>query len=541
MGLEKKVLIAGRAGEASLMMNSLSHLFESTHDADIVRILPATTHETLRAGIDARPDVVVYDDSLPQAWGEALRGVHRDRLLILYTHSKPSSAASLSRPPSLEDRTHPFYAQLGARVYDALTGLSSESGHLENLGVIGTGKLGHALAHAALSPQTGIRRFYLFNGRNSAKAQLLAESLQQKILGSSFGGSYEVVVVNDVRELKFECGIIAYTIGNEDAERTLRGRKRQRTDFLKLYLESTLEYSKKLTGYTGNLVCVTNPVSLLLYVLYAGSYREPNQYDARARYLIPEGLYRGIQALLEMGKRVGCIPNDNGISRESAQGIDLSLVGPRDRFIITRPTIKGRSLSEIRKLARGQGLPPSDFTLKALRKRIVELGVGRVREAEGYFAEYYTDRMLDHIRAIRGTKSSAKAGVIHPAVAHVDLLTYSDLDRARSCVGVNVHGSWQQLPLVQAYRQQFPNDVITGWDVGYNDRFPFPLFVALHEEKKTRNLFTALTYERDVLLEALGRTSEDFYMQVDQVRRFFTEPFPGLKTEKSAKRKRDST
>ena len=416
-------------------------------------------------------------------------------------------------------------------LYSALTTVRDDA-----LGVIGAGGIGGSLALRALG-QYGIKQLFLYNGHNQAKAEHLAEELEKKIIAGGRSSGFNIVVADDIQDIKFNCGSLLFSVGHRELEKELtRDPSKTRKDFLSLYIKDSLAYAALLTGYSGNLIDVTNPVSMIMYLLYAGSYKEPTASDQGVCRLRIEGLssdhLRGKFALIQMGKEVGLFEG-NGYKTSIIQGVDLHLVGTRDKYVIHRPTIAGRTLEEVQELARQKGLSPEKYTLDDLVRRIQELGIERIRETETYYPDSYSDTLLNYLASILGKIDHAPV-VEHckkreigfrtlPAMSLVDLFHDTSFDR--------IHGEFMQgedgkkKNIKKIYRHNFHNGAMINWEIYHTPNGdPVNSYIRL-SSPEFKLLLNYLLEERNFLLstvEGLSDLSPMMELTREKVFAFFT-------------------
>ncbi len=433
----------------------------------------------------------------------------------------------LPKPHLIE---HPQTSLYNA-LYSALMAVREDT-----LGIFGTGNMGGSFALRAFGLYD-TKRIFLCNGHNPKKAEQLAEELEKKIIDSGKSSGLEIVLAHDLYDLKFNCGTLLYSIGHREQERELtRDPTKTRKDFFSLYARETLKHATQLRGYRGNVIEVSNPVSMLMYLLLAGSYKEPNRSDPSVCQLWIEGLsrdhLRGLLALIEMGREVG-IFEGNGYKTSTIHGVDLHLVGTRDKYVVHRPTIGGHTLEEVQDLARQKSLPPENYTLESLLHRIEEMGIGIIRETETYFSDAYSDTLLQHLASILGKfnhmrtierrKGKAVSFKTLPAVSHVNLFHDSSFGKLRDKNMKDEDGIQRNIKNI--YRRSFPNHTMTNWEIYRKPNGePVNSYIRL-DSNECKELVTHLLEERQLILstlEHMENLSPEADLARDQTFNFFT-------------------
>lgn len=552
MTYKRTIVIVDRESEQQDISSRLSEAFRGHNEHHLIEFKTPSSMDELSSLLHQRPDVVIlgYQPDFTPQYPQMLNGTDRRHVVFTFLSEHETSARqlatelgirhSLQKSPILEERTEGFTRDLVTSVYDCLTSYrtffkdgSEVIGRTMSLGIDGTGGIGGAVADLALG-EAAIRKIYLYNGKNRAKAELLARELRDKALRSSVANACEIYVIDDIEEMKYACGIRVHTHGDHQTELNLAIRQRKtRKDFLRLNIATALQHSEELIGAGGIDITVTNPVAPLTTVYYAGTYRVPDSYDSVERFCIPEGLCmsdkkRGLQVLLSIAKDLGLV--ENGDSLVVERDFDFKIVGPRENFIIVDPIIKDLTFEQLQEIALKRNRNPQMYNETSLTAKIREgihrLGIGQIIKSGDYFPATYARQLMDHIRSINGIPDLKGQEIRHPAVVLVDLFKDSDFEEsANRLVTYHDYGGRKEktATLRELYDHLFPNGVITSWEISHKNGISVNDSIPLKTHKKRRKLLEALIEDRNLLMGELDRVDERLGQQAQKVKTFFTE------------------
>ena len=527
--MQKYILIGNKDQETTRRLKeSLETYVTWRGDAPYINIgATSDRHEFMKNITDAehKPSIIVLGDGMIEDYVQLSQRIPiNSNFILTYNPLEMVLAQKIAKefpvravplqPPTSESLgsvsavSSLFYTS----VYDAL----GSHGKITDLGIIGTGGFGSALAYGILG-KYGIKSIILYNGGNVEKAEQLKMGLERRLQQENIQ-NLTIELASSVAEMKLHADLIAYTIGKKSKEIIETQKKGSvRQDFLTKYLPVALQHSKELVGFTGNLLDVTNPVSCILYALHAGSYKSADSFDAQRRFCIPEGLSmidhdRAIHAMVELVREA--LKRDND---EASEMVNVKIVGPRDRPLIVDASYNDLSLTVFRQVARQRGIGQDRlnyYSYEGLTQRMYEMGVETIKKAGNYFTDEYMPALFKHFSALTGEEQRP-----FPSVTLVDLIQDSDFGNG----GFYTLKRGRKKKMRAVYEENFPNGVITAWESSRQDRLV--MNEKINAKEQCRTLLSRLLEERQLLLNALSSDSigSDLKEQADKVKRFFHE------------------